>query len=80
MDGIVVLLAVLAGGAVLAGILAFVILSAVASLVDILAARLAGAGFRYRVTAPATPAARGCDAPQAPFRRAPARSTPQDAQ
>jgi hypothetical protein len=36
MDSIVVLLAMLAGGAVLAGILAFVVLSAVASLLEIL--------------------------------------------
>jgi len=39
MDSIVVLFAVLAGGAVLAGILAFVVLSAIASLVEILPAR-----------------------------------------
>jgi hypothetical protein len=44
MDGIAVLLAVLAGGAVLAGILAFAVLSAIASLVEILPPRLAGRG------------------------------------
>jgi hypothetical protein len=36
MDSIVVLLGVLAGGAILAGILAFLVLSAIASLVEIL--------------------------------------------
>ncbi|MFZ0007927.1 MAG: hypothetical protein WAK94_06800 [Steroidobacteraceae bacterium] len=36
MDSIVVLLGMLAGGAVLAGILAFLVLSAIASLVEIL--------------------------------------------
>ncbi|MFZ1098845.1 MAG: hypothetical protein WAN26_05505, partial [Steroidobacteraceae bacterium] len=36
MDSIVVLLGMLAGGAVLAGILAFLVLAAVASLVEIL--------------------------------------------
>jgi hypothetical protein len=41
MDNIVVLLVVLAGGAVLAGILAFVVLSAIASLVEILPPRFA---------------------------------------
>lgn len=41
MDGILVLLAVVAGGAVLAGVLAFAVLSAVASLIGALAPRLA---------------------------------------
>jgi hypothetical protein len=44
MDSIVILLAVLAGGAVLAGIVAFFALSAIASLVEILPPRLTHAG------------------------------------
>lgn len=44
MDSLVILLAVLAGGAVLAGIVAFLVLSAIASLVEILPPRLARAG------------------------------------
>jgi hypothetical protein len=44
MDSIVVLFAVLAGGTVLAGILAFVVLSAIASLVEVLPSRPAGRG------------------------------------
>jgi hypothetical protein len=43
MDGIFLLLAV-AGGAVLAGILAFIVLSAIASLVEVLPPRLASRG------------------------------------
>jgi hypothetical protein len=44
MDSLIILLAVLAGGAVLAGILAFVVLSAIASLVEILPPRSARGG------------------------------------
>jgi hypothetical protein len=44
MDSLVILLAVLVAGAVFAGIVAFLVLSAIASLVDILPPRLARAG------------------------------------
>jgi hypothetical protein len=61
MDSLVVLLAVLAGGAVLAGIVAFVVLSAIASLVE---------SGRRGVTHPAraqVPPERGCGARRTSF-------------
>ncbi len=44
MDGIVILLAVVVGGAALAGLVAFFVLSAIASLVEILPPRSARHG------------------------------------